>query len=445
MKQPIKRIVSLTLAIAVLLASLAFLAGCAIFTKPGVPTTYPWVFVHGLNGFGEDKLDAIAYWGGSIGGTGLMPMLRAAGYECYAPSGAPEGSAWDRACELYAQLTGGRVDYGKAHSEKFGQQRFGVTYSAPLFAGWGSVDENDNLRKVNLVAHSFGGATARLLAALLKDGDAAEREVSPDDCSPLFAGGKEDWIFSLTCLAAPHNGTSLLAWAQELINSIGGKAIIATLESLGQSWDITRIAKLLEGIPLLDGIADALNDTGRSITGKTITDTIHLLGTPDNAYYDLGIAGAAELNLRTGVSEKMYYFSYPVDGTEFSGDNTKRVPTGEMGFAPLRIPARIIGGWTGLAGAVTVDAAWLPNDGLVNTISAEAPFNELREDVAGAMDWTAAETGRWYVMPVTRGDHGTLIGLGKDEAYLRAFYTELLAGIDALSLQVTGARRPRWG
>jgi len=34
----------------------------------------------------------------------------------YAASVAPNGSAWDRACELYAQLSGTRVDYGKAHT-----------------------------------------------------------------------------------------------------------------------------------------------------------------------------------------------------------------------------------------------------------------------------------------------------------------------------------------
>ena len=50
------------------------------------------------------------------------------------------GSAWDRTCELYAQLTGTRVDYGKAHAEKYGHARYGRTYEKPLFPGWGEPD-----------------------------------------------------------------------------------------------------------------------------------------------------------------------------------------------------------------------------------------------------------------------------------------------------------------
>ena len=43
--------------------------------------------------------------------------------------------AWDRACELYARLTGTTVDYGIAHSAEKGHDRFGITYNEPLFEG----------------------------------------------------------------------------------------------------------------------------------------------------------------------------------------------------------------------------------------------------------------------------------------------------------------------
>lgn len=40
-------------------------------------------------------------------------------------------------------------------------------------------------------------------------GDETERKLTPaDEISPLFTGGKADWIYSLTSLAAPHNGTT---------------------------------------------------------------------------------------------------------------------------------------------------------------------------------------------------------------------------------------------
>ncbi|MDR3312986.1 MAG: hypothetical protein LBS96_00845 [Oscillospiraceae bacterium] len=439
-----KRSVAILLCFALLCSAVAFLSSCRK-PKPGVPTTYPYVFVHGLNGFGDDKIDAVSYWG-STSGVKLMPLLQGEGYECYAPSVDPMGSAWDRACELYAQLTGGQVDYGAAHSAANGHtDRYGLTYATPLFPDWGKVDADGNLRKVNLVGHSFGGATIRLLAALLKDGSAAEREASPDDCSPLFAGEKADWVFSLTCLAAPHNGVSILALVQNIADSVPGRILVGTLQTFGQSWDLSRILAALEGYGLtsigglaLAGLADSLDDLGKNITGKTVTDTLHALTTPDNAYYDLSIQGAAALNRLTATVKGCYYFSYPVDGTADSGGATKRVPTSDM-IALLQIPARIIGDWQGSAGDVTIDATWLPNDGLVNTISATAPFNEPSETVAAETDfaWAQAKPNRWYVMPTTRGDHGTLIGMGKDEAYLRAVYLPLLAGIDALSKEVT--------
>ncbi len=443
MKQA-KKLISLALSLALLCAATALLGSCKK-PEPGVPTTYPYVFVHGLNGFGDDTFDSISYWG-STTGVKLMSLLQEDGYECYAPSVATMGSAWDRACELYAQLTGSRVDYGKAHSEKYGHDRYGKTFDAPLFPGWGTVDEDDNLRKVNLIGHSFGGATIRLMAALLKQGNEAERTASPEDCSPLFTGGKEDWVFSLTCLASPHNGTSLFAAAQEFMGSSGGKMLLGILQT-GENRDLTGILKLLDSMGLanifgvdLTGLGDLLQGSGAKVTGKEIADTLRLLGTPDNAYYDLAIPGAEELNRQIGTVKDTYYFSYPVDGTEDADGGAKRIPTNEM-IAILKIPARIVGGWTGTAGTVTIDQEWLPNDGLVNTISATAPFLEPSETVEGAMDWSEARPNRWYVMPTVRGDHGTLIGMGKDEAYLKTFYGELLGGIDTLSKQVTGAPR----
>ena len=84
-----------------------------------------FVFVHGLSGWGsyDDNYRKMPYWG--MRGGDLMVYLRSQGYACYAASVAPAGSAWDRACELYAQLAGTRTDYGKAHSTAFRHERFG--------------------------------------------------------------------------------------------------------------------------------------------------------------------------------------------------------------------------------------------------------------------------------------------------------------------------------
>ena len=97
-----------------------------------------FIFVHGLSGWGsyDPRYILIPYWG--MQGGDLMEYLREEGFPCYAASVAPEGSAWDRACELYAQLAGTVVDYGKAHSERCSHERYGRDFSGEsLIPDWG--------------------------------------------------------------------------------------------------------------------------------------------------------------------------------------------------------------------------------------------------------------------------------------------------------------------
>ena len=81
-------------------------------------TNYSYVFVHGLSGWGsyDDVYKLMPYWG--MFGGDLMEYLNNRGFHTYAASVGPTDSAWDRACELYAQLTGTVTDYGVAHSER---------------------------------------------------------------------------------------------------------------------------------------------------------------------------------------------------------------------------------------------------------------------------------------------------------------------------------------
>ena len=113
---------------------------------------YTNVFVHGLGGWGEEApyYDIMPYWG--MFGGDLMQYLNDKVFHAVCASVSPRGSAWDRACELYAELAGTRVDYGKAHSERCGHERFGRDFSEePLIPDWSSG------RKIVLLGHSFGG------------------------------------------------------------------------------------------------------------------------------------------------------------------------------------------------------------------------------------------------------------------------------------------------
>ena len=141
-----KKFLCLLLAL-VMAGSLLLLPAAAANTQSGA-TRYPTVYVHGLMGWGEhDQIySAVPYWGLS---TDLMPYMTSKGYESYAASVGPLSSAWDRACELYAQLTGTTVDYGAAHAAEYGHARYGATYDKPLFAGW-SASKEDQPRRPQL-------------------------------------------------------------------------------------------------------------------------------------------------------------------------------------------------------------------------------------------------------------------------------------------------------
>lgn len=112
-----------------------------------------------------------------------------------AASVGPISSAWDRACELYAQLTGTTVDYGAAHSAAHNHDRYGKTYAQPPFLRLGA-----RRKEFILFGHSFGGATVRLFTQIACEGIQEEIDASPTDVSPFFRGGMDSWIYSVTTL-----------------------------------------------------------------------------------------------------------------------------------------------------------------------------------------------------------------------------------------------------
>ena len=103
---------------------------------------YTCIFVHGMYGWGENEgiNKYIPYWGVTNGS--VTEYLTSIGCESYAASVGPASSAWDRACELYAQLVGTTVDYGEAHSKAHNHDRYGRTFYQPLVKDWGELDKN---------------------------------------------------------------------------------------------------------------------------------------------------------------------------------------------------------------------------------------------------------------------------------------------------------------
>lgn len=194
---------------------------------------YPSVIIHGFVGWGEDdEINKYFAHFGMFGSRRLFPYLRKKGYEIYAPSLGPFCSAWDRACELWAYLLGGTVDYGKVHSEKFNHKRFGRTYEGVLK----DLGQNEAHKKINLYGHSFGGPTIKAFVDILNQGSAEEREgTDPDDLSDFFKGGHSHFVHTAVTMSGVNNGTILDQCFDDKSMHVVERAVLKVTSLLGYS------------------------------------------------------------------------------------------------------------------------------------------------------------------------------------------------------------------
>lgn len=437
-KKPITKIIALVLVLCIVACGIgvpAYFGGVreAWWAINGGKIQYPYVLVHGLGGWGEngEGINEIStYWGATSGS--LVEHLNSQGYKVYAPSVGPVSSAWDRACELYAQLTGTTVDYGEAHSKEHNHARYGREYTTPLVEGWGTKINGGQRVKINLVGHSFGGATVRLLTSLLEYGSEAEKaaENAEGEISPLFEGGKGDWVNSVTALCAPHNGSSLT----EVLNSVGG------LVGIKDTTDM--LVNLCFGVAGITSPSGDFYDFKLDHFGfdsgnyKEAVAAVTASGN-DHAGYDLSPDGAAKLNEQTKLVEGVYYFSYSYSTTKEGALLKGQVPVSTT--LPILYPfAFAMGSFKGTTeGGIAIDESWQENDGLVSVVSARYPTNDAyTESATDPKDtpemWEDIETGIWYVAPTKDGDHGTVIGLNAHSDTTQKFYTDLFTMVDAL-------------
>lgn len=371
---------------------------------------YPLVFVHGLAGWGDsDKASKITpYWGITTGN--LLKGIQNEGYTCYATSIGPMSSAWDRACELYAELTGKTVDYGLYHSKKYNHKRYGRTYDKPLLPKW------DKEHKINLIGHSFGGATIRLLIELLENGNEDEiKNTKESNLSPLFKGGNKGLVHAVATLLSPHNGTSCFE-AVKKSNMLCDMFMIAAnffgSTKLNSLYD-TQLEQFRLGTPANEPIN----------TKVSIKKALEYANCEDNAMFDLTIDGAKKLNDKLSISSDIYYYSFPACETELNSKNNY-VPQSKMNPLFLYF-SHCIGKFTGVTkGGFVIDEKWKKNDGLVNTISALAPFDEPSKKFS---EYEKREKGVWYIMPQIHSDHLQIVGgmQGSDVKMLKQFYHSL--------------------
>lgn len=411
-KKLIKRILAIAVAICIIAGSIIVVPG--LLEKP---ISYPYILVHGLGGWGaESKINnTVPYWGNSAGN--LASIMTEQGQETYEASVGPFSSTWDRTCELYAQLTGTTVDYGESHSLAHGHERYGRKYTHPLFEGWGTKTKGGQIKKVNLVGHSFGGETVRLLTSLLAYGDEAEKNASGENVSPLFEGGKKNWVNSVTTLCSPHNGSTLFYIVDRfklvdiILSVVSAAGGLSSNTVIGDYYDF-RLEQF--------GITDTSDP-------KAILNDVFSKGT-DNAAYDLSPDGALELNKTIRLVKGVYYFSYSYVTTQESKIFGTQVPALKTNPI-LMLTAEEMGRFSGrTVGDIQIDETWRENDGLVSVVSARYPINDEWQE----FDSEKIVKGKWNVMPTLQGDHGTVIGLLADAGQTKNFYNELYTMIDGL-------------
>lgn len=364
--------------------------------------TYPIVLVHGFLGYGRDELLGVQkYWGGID--QDVEQALNDKGLTTYTATVGPISSNWDRACELYAYIVGGTVDYGEAHS-KNRHNRYGRTFE-------GLYKNISNENKIHLVGHSMGGQTVRMLTQLLSEGSEEEREATPEDeLSPLFKGGN-DWIASVTTISTPNDGTTLadLIPGKSLVNMMGKQlaAILGDNDFTKNIYDLK-----LDQFGLERKAGESQSDYI-----KRVLDSGQLWNNNnDIATYDLSTKGAEEINKWVKTQPNVYYFSFTTDATRQSLVSNHQHP-----MVPEMAPAfygtsALIGRYTRDDGkSPKIDESWFPNDGVVNTISQNGPKLGVTEEEKNKivdMDFNGTpQIGKWNSLPVLKGfDHMDIVG-----------------------------------
>jgi triacylglycerol lipase len=364
--------------------------------------TAPIILVHGFGGWGRDTVAGMHYWGGF---RDLESELRQSGYRVMTAEVGPFSSHWDRACELYACIKGGVVDYGAAHSAAYGHERFGRIYPG-LYPEW------DEEHPVHIIGHSMGGTTGRLLISLLRNG--VPDEWATDVPSPLFRGGTQS-IASLATVSTPHNGTTLIMGQGNVESLI--RALVRTLGVMAGSDLLSEYPIQLEHWDLQRDPEESLSDYFQRLWVSDFWDESN----PDSALADLTPEAMTRFNARYPADPQVRYISWATEATSSGLFSREWFPEPDM--LPLFMPSSAYMGSFSPGIKGIEDREWWPNDGVVNTVSMSGPIlgsrDEIREldgspqpgvwNFAGVLSSTdhAAVLGIPFWGPVDHGGYGT--------------------------------------
>ncbi len=375
---------------------------------------YPVVLVPGVVGYGEETLihSVFPYFG--LTSTSYEKVIKSMGMECHTPTFEILSGTWDRACELFAQIFGGTVDYGKAHSSQFGHPRYGKTYKTAMIPNIGQVDADGNPVKMTLVAHGFGVPVARLLIELLTNGAPEEVAAAGENVSPLFKGGYGSLVHCLVSIAGVNDGASIF---EALENKFAGAKKMMTRGAI--AYDEVKYF-FDEADPYFDEVNQRLSQHFMRANivpqedkkfGKIVFDEdaiTRYLNKEDNIFFDMGPVGMARLNQKIKTNLDVYYLCLSGEVTkDFFGKVT--IPTLKAGVT-LPTAALIAMFENYLPEAPVVTAKSHASDGIINT---EAEFPPVNDEATAFRSADRCQPGVWYQMPVEERNHLSFIGLFK--------------------------------
>ncbi|KAI8620370.1 Alpha/Beta hydrolase protein [Chytriomyces sp. MP71] len=387
---------------------------------------YPTVFLHGILGWGEDAplLGFLNYFGGAT--QNLLDVARSQGFTVVSPHMGPLSSNWERACEAFAQLTGLKTDYGVARSTQFGHARFGEDWTGnatlPSFAANFQLGSTTVI-KINLVGHSMGGPTARMLTHLLTFGSQAEMDAcasAKTACSPLFWTNKtETYVHSLLTLSGVHQGSPV---ADYLHATNGLYPFAKTVFSALVGINNVNNANLIWDMQL--GHWGLKQNPGESfLTFLERVCNSHWYSFKSNALYDLQV-GAQSDPLLSFVQNnpKTTYFSVAGLSTNYLfGIALAEISTNLL-LAPF---ANLIGTYSNSSLPVLqtyTQEYWRNNDGMVPIASSRGPnsgFNSFNvdmdassvSDLANSAPAGVPQQGTYnYLGAVDNVDHLAIVG-----------------------------------
>ncbi|KAM5343760.1 hypothetical protein ACJ41O_012297 [Fusarium nematophilum] len=291
----------------------------------------PIVLVPGFLGWGPPLFGAINYFGGV---TDVPRRLVDEGYTVIVAPIAPISSNWERACELYRQLTEGEfstvnpttnaldekydldVDYGAyfranphAGPEQTsirGKRRAVLLSNSSDFDDW----KWDQDHKVHFVCHSQGGNTVRYLVSLMANGAG---NLHPEYFSEA---GRDTWTMSVTTLGTPHLGTTIIDALRAFI-SVGIVGLVARLFATASFYPPNKRAYDLQ----LDhwGIRRNEGETFQDMLTRFESDdgpVWRWLNSNHNGLYDNSIEGVNDLSSKADkTSEHVFYFSLSFHAT----------------------------------------------------------------------------------------------------------------------------------